>query len=222
MSMFLLKGSSYRSCNLASECTHVCWLVLVGVCAFLRVGWHVPPEVRVDCCALCVRDVRTLPRKTADVRKSAPLPPEPSRARPCHGFATLESKVGTLPRKTADVQKRAPLPPKRSRARPWHGFASLESKSEDLSTQNRGRPKARAAPEPSRARPCHGFATLESKSEDLSTQNRGRPKALRRHRQSPLEHAPATVSRPWRAKVRTFPRKTADVQKRCAATARAL
>ena len=32
MSMFLLEGSSHRSCNLASECTHVCWLVWVGVC----------------------------------------------------------------------------------------------------------------------------------------------------------------------------------------------
>ena len=27
----------------------------VGVCAFLCVGWNVPPEVCVDCCALCVR-----------------------------------------------------------------------------------------------------------------------------------------------------------------------
>ena len=64
MSMFLLEGSSHRSCNLASECTHVCWLVWVGVCAFLCVGWYVPPEVRVDC----------------------PL------KRPCHGFAALETK----------------------------------------------------------------------------------------------------------------------------------
>ena len=34
----------------------MCWLVWVGVCvcAFLCVGFNVPPEVRVDCCALCV------------------------------------------------------------------------------------------------------------------------------------------------------------------------
>ena len=41
MSMFLLEGSSHRSCNLASECRNVCWLcglvcvrscVLVGMC----------------------------------------------------------------------------------------------------------------------------------------------------------------------------------------------
>ena len=31
------------------------WCGFVCVCAFLCVGWHVPPEVRVDCCALCVR-----------------------------------------------------------------------------------------------------------------------------------------------------------------------
>ena len=55
MSMFLLEGSSHRSCNLAIECTHVCCLLCVGVCAFLCVGWHVPPEVRVDCRAWCVR-----------------------------------------------------------------------------------------------------------------------------------------------------------------------
>ena len=36
--------------------------------------------------------VRTLPRKTADVQKRAPLPPEHSRVRPCHGFAPLEAK----------------------------------------------------------------------------------------------------------------------------------
>ena len=36
MSMFLLEGSSHRSCNRASECTHVCWLVWVGVCVCVR------------------------------------------------------------------------------------------------------------------------------------------------------------------------------------------
>ena len=55
MSMFLLEGWSHRSCNLATECTHVCWLVWVGVCGFLCVGWYAPPEVRVDCCALWER-----------------------------------------------------------------------------------------------------------------------------------------------------------------------
>ena len=36
--------------------------------------------------------VTTLPRRTAGVQKRAPLPPQPSRVRPCHGFAALETK----------------------------------------------------------------------------------------------------------------------------------
>ena len=36
-------------------CVGWCVLVCVCVCAFLCVGWYVPPEVRVVCCALCVR-----------------------------------------------------------------------------------------------------------------------------------------------------------------------
>ena len=174
MSMFLLKSSSHRSCNLASECTHVCWLVWVGVCTFLCVGWYVPPEVRVDCCALCVRvRVHVCARQPVLFDRQSPLE---------YAFATVSRpsmpKVTTLPRKIADVQKRAPLAPEPSRARPCHGFTPLDAKSDDRSTQNRGRPKASPlAPEPSRARRCHGFAPLEAKSDDPSTQNRGRPKA---------------------------------------------
>ena len=124
MSMFLLEGSSHRSCNLAGECTHVCWLVS--------------------------------------------LRPAPSTARPCHGFAPLETKSDD-----PSMRKRVPLPP-----------------------------------EPSRVRPCHSFAALETKSDDPSAQNRGGPKSARRYRQSPLDHAPATASRPSRPKVTTIPRKT--------------
>ena len=154
MSMFLLEGSSHRSCNLASECTHVCWLVWVGVCAFLCVGWYVPP-------------VRTLPRKTEGVQKRAPLPPEPSRVRPYHAFAALETKSDDLSTQNPRVQRRAPLPPEPSRVRPCHGFAALEAKSDDLSTQNpRVQKRAPLPPEFSRVRPCHGFAPLETKSDD--------------------------------------------------------
>ena len=120
--------------------------------------------------------VTTLPCKTAGVQKRATLPPEPSRARPCHGFAALEAKSDD------PVQKRAPLPPELSRARPCHGFAARETKSDDPSMQNGGGPKARAATARAlystpRARPCHGFAALETKSDDPPMQNRGGPKA---------------------------------------------
>ena len=157
MSMFLLEGSSHRSCNLASECKHVCWLVWVGVCAFLCVGWYVPPEVRVDCCALCVRvRVHVCQRQRVLFNRRFRFDPvfgRPSRARApttrprlwCanagfHPTLTCQSAVpGGLP------QKRAPLPPEPSRVRPCHGFAALDAKSDDPSTQNHGRPKARAA-----------------------------------------------------------------------------
>ena len=117
--------------------------------------------------------VTTIPRRTARVQKRAPLPPEPSRPRPCHGFAPLDTiprksggakarryrespleherfrpsrpKVTTLLRRTGGVQTRAPLPPEPSRVRPCHGFAALETKSDDPYTQNRGGAKARAA-----------------------------------------------------------------------------
>ena len=105
MSMCLLEGSSHRSCNLASECTHVCWLVWVGVCAFLCVGWYVPPEVRVDCCALCVRvRVHVCARQRVLFDRQSPLEYAPAMvphpARP---------KVTTFPRRIAGVQKRALL-----------------------------------------------------------------------------------------------------------------
>ena len=169
MSMFLLEGSNHRSCNLASECTHVCWLVWVGVCVCV-------------CVRSCV--LVSMCRQTAGVQKRAPLPPEPSKVRSCHGFAALETKsddpshteprgsksarrycqspveypatvsrpskptVTTLPHKTAGVQKRAPLPPEPSKGRLCHGFAPLETKSDDFSTQNRAGPKARRARAP--------------------------------------------------------------------------
>ena len=232
MSMFL-QGSSHCSCNLASECTHVCWLVWVGACAFFCVGWYVPPEVRIDCCALCVRvhvhvcarqrvlfkshdmsrpfhaeprgsksarryrqsplehalatvsrpsrpKVTTLPRKTAGVQKRAPLPPEPSRARACHGFAPLETKSDDPSAQNCESPKACAATARALyRARPCHGFAPRETKSDDPSAQNRGGPKACAATARAlyRVRPCHGFAALETKSDDPSAQNRGGPKA---------------------------------------------
>ena len=89
--------------------------------------------------------VTTFPRKTAGVQKCAPLPPEPSRVRPCHGFAALETKNDDLCTQNRGAPKRAQLPPEPCRVRPCHGFAALETKGDDFSTQNRGGPKARAA-----------------------------------------------------------------------------
>ena len=148
-------------------------------------------------------------------QKRAPLPPEPSRARPCHLSRPSTAKVRTLPRKTADVQKRAPLPAEPSRARPCHCFPPSRPKVRTLPRKTADvQKRAPLPPEPSKVRPCHGFAPLKSKSDNTSTQNRGRPKARARYRQSPLEHAPATFSQASRPKVWTFPRQTADVQKR--------
>ena len=144
----------------------------------------------------------TIPRRTAGVQKRAPLRHSARVRLPVS--RPSRPKLTTPPRRTAGVQKRAPLLPEPSRARPCHGFAALETKSDDPSTQNRGGPKARAAtaraPEPSRVRPC---------------QSRGGPKA-RRYRQSTVEDALATVSRPSRPQlqVTTLPRRTAGVQKR--------
>ena len=106
--------------------------------------------------------VTTLPRKNARVQNRVPLPPEPSRARPCHGFAPLETKVTTLSRKTAGVQKRAPLPPEPSKVRPHHSFAT-------------SRPKATSLPR--RTAGVQKRAPLEAKSDDRSTQNPEIPKA---------------------------------------------
>ena len=49
-----------------------------------------------------------------------------------------------------------------------------------------------------RLRLNQAFATLKGKREDPCAQNRGRPKT---RRESPLENAPSTDSRPSRAKV---------------------
>ena len=121
MSTFLLEGSSHRSCNLASECTHVRWLVWVGVCvcvcAFLCVGWHVPPEVRVDCCALRVRvRMRVCARQRVLLDRRFRFGHVFGRQSPLkYASATVSrpsrAKVTTFPRRTARVQKRAPLPP---------------------------------------------------------------------------------------------------------------
>ena len=135
MSMFLVEGSSQRSCNLASECTHVCWLVWVGVCAFLCVGWYVPPEVRVDCCALIV------------ARCACACACMSARVNACSSTAGLDltassghHRARARPNDAASLG--ALLPPEleegASRVRPCHGFAALEAKSDDPSTQNRG------------------------------------------------------------------------------------
>ena len=93
--------------------------------------------------------VTALQRRTAGVQKRAPLPPEPSRARRCHGFAPLETKIDDhSPQNRGGSKPRAGTARALYRARPCHGFAPLETKSDDLSTQNRGGPKARAATAP--------------------------------------------------------------------------
>ena len=111
----------------------------------------------------------TLPRKDPRVQKRAPLPPEPSRARPCHGFATLEAKRDDPSTQRSTGPKARAATARASRARPCHGFATLKAKSDDPFTQNpRVQKRARLPPEPSRARPCHSFAARETKSDDIS------------------------------------------------------
>ena len=102
----------------------------VGWCGLVRVRSCVLVGMCSQRCALIVaRPYRQSPLEYAPATVSRPSRP----------------KVMTLPRKTAGVQKRAPLLPEPSRARRCHGFAALETKSDDLSTQNCGGPKARAA-----------------------------------------------------------------------------
>ena len=60
--------------------------------------------------------------------------------------------------------------------------------------------------EASRARPRHGFAAPRPKVTTVPRKIHG-SKSARRYRQSPLEDAPATVSRSSRPKVATVPRK---------------
>ena len=57
-----------------------------------------------------------IPDKYCDMIRA--LPPEPSRARPCHGFAALETKSDKPSTQNPRVQKRAPLPPEPSTVRP--------------------------------------------------------------------------------------------------------
>ena len=130
----------------------------VCVCAFLCVGWYVPPEVRVDCCTLSVRvrvhvcarqrvlfdcqsplehapatvsrpsrpKVTTLPRRTLNSKSARRYRQSLAGVRPATVSRPLRPKVTTLPRRTA-------LQPEPSRARLCHGFASLETKSDDPS-----------------------------------------------------------------------------------------
>ena len=134
------------------------------------------------------------------VQERARLPPEPSRVRPCQGFVTLEAKSDDPPTQNPRVQKRARLPPEPSRVRPSQGFATLEAKSDDPSPQNpRVQQRAPLPPEVSRVRPGQAFAALEAKSDDASTQNGS--KSARGYRKSPLEYAPAKVSRASKPKV---------------------
>ena len=88
--------------------------------------------------------------------------------------------------------------------------------SADLSRQNRGRPKnaRRYRQSPLQYALAGGFAPLEAKSEDRSMQNSGRPKARAATARALYSTHLQGVSRPSRRKVRTVPRKTADVHKR--------
>ena len=191
MSMFLVEGSSQRSCNLASECTHECWLVWVGVCVCVRscvlVGMCrqrcalIVARCACTCACMSAR-VNACSSSTAGLdltassghhRARAPTS-RPRLARCCrqrpleYALATVSRpsrpKVTTLPRRTAE---RAPLRPKPSRARLCHGFAALETKCDDPSASKSARYR-----ELSRLRPCHGFAPRETKSDDPSAQNR--------------------------------------------------
>ena len=105
MSMLLLEGSSHLSCNLAGECTHVCWLewvgwcvcvcvrscVLVGMCRqrcalivalCVRVRVHVRRVLfdrRFRCDHVFGRPSRVRPNDTSSlVVRKFPLPPRPN------------------------------------------------------------------------------------------------------------------------------------------------
>ena len=192
MSMYLLEGSSHCSCNLACECTHVYWLVWVGVCAFLCVKWHrqspleYAPGLRrwhavllgVCWCELVGVRWSANGGRAADggrrLHSRRRRPPSAARARKEYAPATVSRPSSTPP--------------------PW--FRGDPSKSDDLSTQNpRVQKRAPLPPEPSRVRPRHGFAATLPKVTTLARKIHG-SKSARRYRQSPLEHVPATVSRP--------------------------
>ena len=121
------------------------WCVCVCVCAFLCVGWYVPPEVHVDCCALCVRvrvHVCARQRVLFDRRfRFDHVFGRPSRARAPTTWPRLCCANGHF-HPALTCQSAVPEP---SKVRPCHGFATLETKSDDPSTQNRGGPKPRAA-----------------------------------------------------------------------------
>ena len=157
MSMFLLEGSGHRSCNLASECTHVTKLHAVSrthiemhALMCLGVQKPLPPEPLGHALAMVPRPSKptmtTLPRKTYGFNSARCYCQNPLE----YALATVsrppKPKVTTFPQNPR-VQKRAPLPPQPSRARPCQGcqaFATLEAKSDDLSAKSTG-PKPRAA-----------------------------------------------------------------------------
>ena len=220
MPMFLLEGSSHRSCNLASECTHVCQLVWVGLCAFLCVGWYVPPEVRVDCCALCVRvRVHACARQRVlfDRRFRFVLPKtglrQQKRLRGPRGQNRLPFHAAPLP-KTGLRQQAAsrPLRPKMTTvpcsAAPQNGsMPSLELTSKSMS----GcvlvfRRRAPLPPEPLGYTPARVLRPSRPKVTTLRRKTYGFS-SERCYCQNPLEYALATVSRPSRPKVTILPRK---------------
>ena len=127
-------------------------------------------------------------------RGGARLPPEPSRVRPCQGFAALETQTNDISTQNPRVQKRALLPPEPEYA-PAPEVTTFPRKTHGSKSKS-----ARGY------RQSQGFAALETQSDDISTQNPP----------PELEYAPARVSR-WRPKVTTHPRPKAR-----AATARAL
>ena len=169
--MFLLEGSVIAHAILqVSVCMCVGWCVLVCVRSCVLVGMCRQRcaliVARCACACPCISarvnacssKVTTLPRKTADVQKRAPLPPA-TVSRPS------KAKVRTLPRKTAGVQKRAatarvlqstPFPPEHAPAtvsRPARPkVRTFQHKTVDVQK------RAPLPPEPSRARPCHGAA----------------------------------------------------------------
>ena len=171
--------------------------------------------------------VTTLPRKTHG-SKSAPLPPEPSRPRPCNGFAGLETKSddpSTQNRsKSTRRYRQSPLeyalgkvsrpprpkvttiPRKIHGSKSGRGYRQSPLEHARATVSGPSRPKVTTIPRKSNA-PATVSRPSRPKLTTIPRKTRG-SKSARRYRQSPLEYVAAKVSRHSRPKVTTLPRRS--------------